>query len=180
MVKNTDIASYMASTLNVDLAATTSRLFRDAASMFAKKGAFVSMDKSDPENPVLVVAKGDQTLQIPRNKSIVYLNGETVDSDGVAVFTVATRNPLSFSFAQIGGNSAGIFHELQLLFKGAGDSVFQLFSIAAFYHRGVEKIIFRLFEDGACDVSMPWTDRKCNIESFQQFKIRLNRLGIFF
>ena len=44
------------------------------------------MDTSDPENPVLVVAKGEQTLRIPRNKSIVYLNGDAVDSDGVAVF----------------------------------------------------------------------------------------------
>lgn len=86
LVKNTDIASYMASTLNVDLAETTSRLFRDAASMFSKKGASVSVDKSDPENPVLVVTKGDQTLRIPRNKSVVYLNGKVVDSDGVAVF----------------------------------------------------------------------------------------------
>ena len=86
LVKNTDIASYMASTLNVDLAATTSRLFRDAVSMFTKKGASVSVDKSDPENPVLAVTKGDQTLRIPRNKSVAYLNGVAVDSDGVAVF----------------------------------------------------------------------------------------------
>lgn len=86
LVKNTDIAFYMAATMNVDLAAASSRLFRDAASMFSKKGASVSVDKADPENPVLVVVKGDQTLRIPRNKSIVYLNDKAVDSDGVAVF----------------------------------------------------------------------------------------------
>ena len=86
LVRNTDIATYMAATMGVDLSAATTRLFQDAASMFAKKGASVSMDTSDPENPVLVVAKGEQTLRIPRNKSIVYLNGDAVDSDGVAVF----------------------------------------------------------------------------------------------
>jgi alkaline phosphatase len=86
LVKNTDIAAYMASTLNVDLEATTSRLFKDAVSMFSKMGASVSVDKTDPENLVLLVAKGEKTLRIPRNKSIVYLNGEAVDSDGVAVF----------------------------------------------------------------------------------------------
>lgn len=90
LVKNTDIATYMAETMNVDLGATTTRLFRDAVSMFSKMGASVSVDKADPENLVLVVAKGDKTLRIPRNKSIVYLNGKAVDSDGVAVFNGTT------------------------------------------------------------------------------------------
>ena len=86
LVKNTDLAAYMAATMKVDLAASTSRLFKDAASLFAKKGASISVDAADPENPVLVVVKGDQTLRIPRNKSIVSLNGKTMDSDGVTVF----------------------------------------------------------------------------------------------
>ena len=86
LVKNTDIASYMASTMNVDLMETTSRLFQDAASMFAKKGASLSTDKADPENLVLVVTKNDQTLRIPRNKSVAYLNGKAVDSEGISVF----------------------------------------------------------------------------------------------
>lgn len=84
--KNTEIAGYIASTLQVDLAAATAWLFQDAAAEFAKKGASVSVDASDAENPVLVVVKGDQTLRIPRNKSTAYLNGKVVDSDGVAVF----------------------------------------------------------------------------------------------
>lgn len=86
LVRNTDIATYMAATMNVDLEATTSRLFQDAVSMFSKMGASVSVDKTDPENLALVAAKGDKTLRIPRNKSVVYLNGEAVDSDGVSVF----------------------------------------------------------------------------------------------
>jgi alkaline phosphatase len=86
LVPNTEIAHYMARTLNVDLAKTTARLFQDAESMFAKKGATVATDKSDPENPVLVVTKGDQVLRIPRNKNYAYLNGMAVNSDGVAVY----------------------------------------------------------------------------------------------
>ncbi len=86
LVRNTDVALYMARTLNVDLAQATSRLFQDAASMFAKKGATVAMDTTDTENPVLVVTKADQTLRVPRNKSYAYLNGKAIASDGVAVY----------------------------------------------------------------------------------------------
>jgi alkaline phosphatase len=86
LINNTDIAAYMARTLKVDLAQATSRLFQDAASMFAKKGAKVSIDTTDPENPVLVVTKGDQSLRIPRNKNYAYLNGQIISSDGVAVY----------------------------------------------------------------------------------------------
>jgi len=89
LVRNTDIATYMAAAMNVDLEATTSRLFQDAISMFSKLGASVSVDKTDPENLVLVAVKGDKTLRIPRNKSVAYLNGEAVDSEGVAVFNGA-------------------------------------------------------------------------------------------
>lgn len=90
LVRNTDIATYMAATMGLDLGATTSRLFRDAVSMFSKMGASVSVDKADPENPALIVSKGDKTLRIPRNKSVVYLNGEAMDSEGVAVFNGTT------------------------------------------------------------------------------------------
>jgi alkaline phosphatase len=89
LVRNTDIVLHMARTLNVDLARATSGLFQDAASMFAKKGASVSTDSTDPENPVLVVTKGDQTLRVPRNKNYAYLNGKAVTSDGVAVYNGA-------------------------------------------------------------------------------------------
>ena len=87
LLRNTDVAAYMARALNVDLARATSCLFQDAASMFAKKGAKVSTDFSDPENPVLVATKDAQTLRIPRNKNYAYLNGQAVTSDGVAVYT---------------------------------------------------------------------------------------------
>ncbi len=91
LVRNTDIADYMAATMKVDLAKATSLLFKDAIPMFSRKGAAVTVDKTDPENLVLVVTKGDKTLRIPRNKSIVYLDGEMLESDGVAVFNGSKR-----------------------------------------------------------------------------------------
>jgi len=54
--------------------------------MFAKKSATITTDKTDPENPVLVVTKEDQILRVPRNKNYAYLNGKAVNSDGVAVY----------------------------------------------------------------------------------------------
>jgi len=86
LVDNTELATFMAKTLGVNLDATTNRLFQDAVVTFANKGASISEDFRDAENPVLVVSKGDLTLRIPRNKSIALLNGKEVQSDGVTVY----------------------------------------------------------------------------------------------
>ncbi|WP_180127129.1 alkaline phosphatase [Rhodoferax sp. BLA1] len=86
LVDNTQVASFMAKTLGVDLDQTTSKLFLDAAAAFGAKGAQVDVDNSDTENPVLVVKKGEHTLRMPRNKSVAWLNDKEVNSDGVTVF----------------------------------------------------------------------------------------------
>lgn len=86
LVDNTQVASFMARTLGVDLDATTARLFQDGVAAFGAKGAQIEVDNSDAENPVLVVKKGAQTLRIPRNKSVVWLNEKEINSDGVTVF----------------------------------------------------------------------------------------------
>lgn len=83
---NTEVAQFMASALDVDLEQATNRLFLDANSAFTAKGATVSADVSDAENPVLIVKKGDQTLKIPRNKNIAWLNDKEVISEGVNVY----------------------------------------------------------------------------------------------
>lgn len=75
----------MASALGVNLQQATDRLFLDANPEFSAKGATASEDLTEMENPVLVVKKGDQTLQIPGNKSIARLNDKEVVSDGVNV-----------------------------------------------------------------------------------------------
>ena len=86
LVDNTEVAAFIAKTLGVNLDATTTRLFQDGAVAFAAKGAQVDVDNADAENPVLVVKKGAQTLRIPRNKSVAWLNDKEVNSDGVTVF----------------------------------------------------------------------------------------------
>lgn len=86
LLDNTQVAAFMAKTLGVNLDATTERLFQDAVVTFANKGAELNEDFSDAENPVLVIKKGSQTLRIPRNKSIAWLNDKEVHSDGVTVY----------------------------------------------------------------------------------------------
>lgn len=86
LVDNTQIATFVAKALGVNLEAATQRLFMESSAAFTAKGALLEEDNTDAENPVLVVRKGAQTLRIPRNKSIAWLNGEEVTSDGVAVF----------------------------------------------------------------------------------------------
>ncbi len=86
LMDNTEVAHFIASALDVNLQKVTEQLFLDAKTEFSAKGAEVSEDLSDAENPVLVVIKGDQTLRIPRNKSIAWLNDNEVISDGVNVY----------------------------------------------------------------------------------------------
>lgn len=86
LMDNTEVAHFMASALDVNLQQATEQLFLDANAEFSAKGATVSEDLSDAENPVLVVTKGAQTLRIPRNKSVAWLNDNEVTSDGVNVY----------------------------------------------------------------------------------------------
>ncbi len=86
-IDNTDVALFIADSINVNLDEATNALFRDAEVSFKAAGATVSTDASDAENPILIVKKGSTVLEIPRNKSVAYLNGKEIDSDGVAVYT---------------------------------------------------------------------------------------------
>ena len=87
VVDNTDIARYMASAIGVDLEQTTARLFVEAGEAFKAKGAKIAEEGGGTENPVLTVVSkdGKSTLKMPRNKSIAFLNGREVDSEGVTV-----------------------------------------------------------------------------------------------
>lgn len=86
LMDNTQVAQFMAAALDVNLQQATDLLFLDAKAAFNAKGATVSEDVSDAENPLLVVKKGDQTLRIPRNKNIAWLNDKEVISEGVNVY----------------------------------------------------------------------------------------------
>ena len=87
VVQNTDIARYVASALDLDLAAETKALFVPAGTGFAAVGAAVTVDTADPQNPVLVAKKGAKTLRLPVNKCVADLDGRRVELGGIVVCT---------------------------------------------------------------------------------------------
>lgn len=94
--ENTDIARYMARKLGVDLDAASKELFVLARDAFQQKGAEVEWNAEDVNNPVIVVTKGDDKLELPVFKSIAILNGKEIQLDGVVVFNgVKTYVPQS-------------------------------------------------------------------------------------
>ncbi|CAJ1317530.1 Alkaline phosphatase [Paenibacillus nuruki] len=82
VVENSDIAGYMASALQVDLANISKQLFVPAKTAFAAKGATVKWDATDARNPVVVVTKGNDTLRLPVFKNTADWNGKTVKLKG--------------------------------------------------------------------------------------------------
>lgn len=86
LVDNTDVAIFLAKSLDVDLAKATETLFINAKTAFESKGATVSLIEQDKENPYLEVTKGDKTIQIPRNRNMICVDGKRVESPSVNVF----------------------------------------------------------------------------------------------
>jgi len=86
LVENSDLALIMARYLGVRLWRTTERLFLEASSAFKVRGATVSADRTDPNNPVLVVRKGGAEVRLPQNKSYALVGGKSVALEGVTVF----------------------------------------------------------------------------------------------
>lgn len=90
-VENTDIATYMAKAIGVDLSATTDELFVRARDAFEAKGATVMFDNTtDVTNPVLIVTKNNTEIKIPVNKNIAYVNGTPITLEGVVIFNGIT------------------------------------------------------------------------------------------
>lgn len=82
-VENTDIAHSVASAMGFDLKKLDSQLFVDAEEAF--KGASISIDTTNKENPVLVVKQGKTTAEFPVNKDIVIINGKEKDLRSITV-----------------------------------------------------------------------------------------------
>jgi alkaline phosphatase len=84
---NTDLAGITAGFLGVTLT-------KDAAYVDARAidGAYASIDKSDAENPVLVITKEGKTYRFPADKDLVYINSATpVRMDSVTVYSPAVE-----------------------------------------------------------------------------------------
>ena len=79
---NTDVALICAGVWGIDLNDVTQRLFNEAESAFAAKGAQVEVNSELGE---MTVTKDDAVLVIPDNKNYVYLNGEKVKLASVIV-----------------------------------------------------------------------------------------------
>lgn len=88
-VENTDLAHGAASVLGFALADVDARLYRPAEAVAAEYGATMSIDQSDPENPVLVLKKG-WTARFPFSKDILILDGDTFRLKAPTVFAPKT------------------------------------------------------------------------------------------
>jgi alkaline phosphatase len=84
-VENTDIAHSIASAMGFDLKKLDSQLFVKAEDAFKTIGATISVNTTNKENPILVVKKGKTVAELPVNKDIVVINGETKNLRSVTV-----------------------------------------------------------------------------------------------
>ncbi len=84
VVENIEVARYIERSLGLDLAATTDRLFVEAESALAAKGATVSVDATtDPANVRLVARKGNVELAIVQNRDYAIVKGLPRSTKGV-------------------------------------------------------------------------------------------------
>jgi len=80
---NTDLAKHMAKAMNFDLDKLTDELFIEATKAF--KGANVTVNKQDPQNPILVVKSNKRTVEFPVNKNIAIVDGKEIEMNSVVV-----------------------------------------------------------------------------------------------
>ena len=87
VIENIDIARYVARLMQINLEAITREYFIEAEAAFKARGAQVELDTvTDPDNPVLKVKKGNQSLAIPANKDFVEMNGSRIQTRLINVY----------------------------------------------------------------------------------------------
>ncbi|MHC1693981.1 MAG: alkaline phosphatase [Eubacteriales bacterium] len=84
-IENTSLATITASIWGVSMSDTTKNLYKNAVESFKEVGATAIVDSINPENPVLVVTKGTDTLIIPESKNTVNKNGSNLEVSSVAI-----------------------------------------------------------------------------------------------
>lgn len=90
MIENTDIANICANALGFNLADVDAKLFVDAEKAFTAIGAKTFLDKSDANNPVLVVTKGAVKAELPLSKNLIKINGKVYQLNGIVVLAPKT------------------------------------------------------------------------------------------
>jgi len=81
--QNVDIGKLAARGMGFDFATLNRRLFVEASSALAGYRTYI--DRTEPENPILVVSKGSARATMPLSKNLLLINGRTVELEGVVV-----------------------------------------------------------------------------------------------
>jgi alkaline phosphatase len=89
-IENTDLAKLSAKGMKLDLTKADAQLFVEAGEGFAAIGAKVELDKTDNENPVLVVTKGAVRAELPVSKNIIRINNVVKELPGLTVLAAKT------------------------------------------------------------------------------------------
>lgn len=95
LMENTEIAHLSARSLGFDLARIDERLFVRADRAFTDLGATVRIDRTDPQNPALVVEQGMVRALLPFSKDIMTISAagraKTYDLEGLTVYAPNTQ-----------------------------------------------------------------------------------------
>jgi alkaline phosphatase len=75
--------------MGLDLEKLNRRLFVEAATAFA--GGKVAVDKSDPANPVVKIAFGGKTAELPVHKNLLKMGERMYALEGVVVYAPNTE-----------------------------------------------------------------------------------------
>lgn len=90
LIENTQLAYICAKQLGFDLNKIDAELFVDAHQVFKDLGVKLSINRTDAENPVLVVEKGTKKAELPFSKNIVITNGKVYEMKGITVYAPQT------------------------------------------------------------------------------------------
>jgi alkaline phosphatase len=84
-----EIGTWTATALGIDLNALNRRLFVDVERALA--GARVSVEEVEPNNLVVRIALGDKTAELPVNKNLLVIAGQSNELEGLVVHAKDTK-----------------------------------------------------------------------------------------
>ncbi|WP_448162538.1 alkaline phosphatase [Bacillus mobilis] len=85
LIQNTDVAKTMAKAMSFNLEEVTNKLFVESESAFKQNGATVTIDKTDAENPVIIVKRNHVKAQLFVNKNIIRIKNKEYELGSVVV-----------------------------------------------------------------------------------------------
>ncbi|HDR3493258.1 alkaline phosphatase [Bacillus wiedmannii] len=85
LIQNIDIAKTMAKAMGFNLEEVTNKLFVESELAFKRKGATVTIDNIDAENPVLIVKRNNVKAQLFVNKNIIRIKNKEYELGSVVV-----------------------------------------------------------------------------------------------